>query len=202
MGEPISTKTCAPHAPRRHHHDFDLRKHKRSKSTDTSAEKGLPPLSNGISGFRHDLPQPSGYSTRRRNQRGFGIDASAKNKFGSKAPANREHLDRHDLSHRDRSAANGGCGSGRREMTVNSEEQQILTIASIVRRVDVNTKNTVQSSAIADAIEIPAWSVVDDVQQPGWFVRFWIGCSGLATKSAQVHRNRSHHDETRKHNGR
>ena len=64
---------------------------------------------------------------------------------------------------------------GRREVTVNSE-RQIMTIGGIVRRVDVNTKNTVQSSAIADAkIEYPAqgW---DDVQRPGWFVRIldWV----------------------------
>jgi flagellar L-ring protein precursor FlgH len=65
---------------------------------------------------------------------------------------------------------------GRREVTVNSEKQ-LMSIAGIVRRVDVNTKNTVLSSAIADAkIEYSGLGVLDDVQRPGWLVRIldWI----------------------------
>jgi flagellar L-ring protein precursor FlgH len=52
-----------------------------------------------------------------------------------------------------------------------------MTISGIVRRVDVDTKNTVLSSAIADAkIEYSGLGVVDDVQRPGWLVRVfdWI----------------------------
>jgi flagellar L-ring protein precursor FlgH len=65
---------------------------------------------------------------------------------------------------------------GRREVTVNSEKQ-LMTIAGIVRRVDVNTKNTVFSSAIADAkIEYSGLGVLGDVQRPGWLVRVldWV----------------------------
>ena len=65
---------------------------------------------------------------------------------------------------------------GRREVTVNSEKQ-LMTIGGIVRRVDVDTKNTVLSSAIADAkIEYAGLGVLDDVQRAGWFVRIldWI----------------------------
>jgi flagellar L-ring protein FlgH len=65
---------------------------------------------------------------------------------------------------------------GRREVTVNSEKQ-LMTIAGIVRRVDVDTKNTVLSSAIADAkIEYAGLGVLDDVQRPGWLVRIldWV----------------------------
>ncbi|MCS6896884.1 MAG: flagellar basal body L-ring protein FlgH, partial [Nitrospira sp.] len=65
---------------------------------------------------------------------------------------------------------------GRREVTVNNEKQ-LMTISGVVRRVDVDTKNTVLSSAIADAkIEYSGLGVLDDVQHPGWFVRIldWI----------------------------
>ena len=46
-----------------------------------------------------------------------------------------------------------------------------------VYKRQVNTKNTVQSSAIADAkIEYSGLGVVDDVQRPGWLVRIldWV----------------------------
>jgi flagellar L-ring protein precursor FlgH len=52
-----------------------------------------------------------------------------------------------------------------------------MTIGGIVRRVDVDTKNTVLSSAIADAkIVYSGLGVLDDVQRPGWLVRVldWI----------------------------
>ena len=65
---------------------------------------------------------------------------------------------------------------GKREVTVNSETQ-LMSISGIVRRVDVDTKNTVLSSAIADAkIEYSGLGVVDDVQRPGWLVRVldWV----------------------------
>ena len=65
---------------------------------------------------------------------------------------------------------------GRREVSVNSEKQ-LMNIGGIVRRVDVDTKNTVLSSAIADArIEYSGLGVLDDVQRPGWFVRIldWV----------------------------
>ena len=65
---------------------------------------------------------------------------------------------------------------GRREVTVNSE-RQTMVISGIVRRIDLDTTNTVLSSAIANAkISYSGLGVVDDVQRPGWIVRLldWI----------------------------
>ena len=65
---------------------------------------------------------------------------------------------------------------GRREVTVNSE-RQTMVLAGIVRRVDVDTTNTVLSTAIANAkITYTGLGVVDDLQHPGWLVRAlnWI----------------------------
>jgi flagellar L-ring protein precursor FlgH len=65
---------------------------------------------------------------------------------------------------------------GRREVTVNSEKQT-MTLAGIVRRIDLDTSNTVLSSSIAEAkIEYSGLGVVDDVQRPGWGIRIvdWI----------------------------
>ncbi len=65
---------------------------------------------------------------------------------------------------------------GKREVTVNSEKQK-MTIQGIVRRIDLDTQNTVMSSAVADAqIAYVGLGVVDDVQRPGWATRVfdWI----------------------------
>ena len=62
---------------------------------------------------------------------------------------------------------------GKREVTVNSEKQT-MTIKGIVRRIDLDTENTVLSSKIADAkISYTGLGVVDDVQRPGWAMRLW-----------------------------
>jgi len=62
---------------------------------------------------------------------------------------------------------------GKREVTVNSETQT-MTIKGIVRRIDLDTANTVLSSAVADAdISYTGLGVVDDVQRPGWFTRLF-----------------------------
>lgn len=65
---------------------------------------------------------------------------------------------------------------GKREVTVNSE-RQTMVLSGMVRPIDVDTSNTVLSSAIADAkITYTGLGVVDDVQRPGWMVRIldWI----------------------------
>jgi flagellar L-ring protein precursor FlgH len=110
--------------------------------------------------------------------RGFGIDASAKNKFGGKGATSREDTLTGTISAIVTEVLPNGDlrMEGKREVTVNSETQ-LMTISGIVRRVDVDTKNTVLSSAIADAkIEYSGLGVVDDVQRPGWLVRIldWI----------------------------
>jgi len=62
---------------------------------------------------------------------------------------------------------------GKREVTVNSETQT-MTIRGIVRRIDLDTTNTVLSTAVADAdISYTGLGVVDDVQRPGWATRIF-----------------------------
>lgn len=62
---------------------------------------------------------------------------------------------------------------GKREVTVNSEKQTMI-IRGIVRRIDLDTSNTVLSTAVADAqIEYTGLGVVDEVQRPGWLVRLF-----------------------------
>ncbi len=62
---------------------------------------------------------------------------------------------------------------GNREVTVNSETQT-MTIKGIVRRIDLDTSNTVLSTAVADAvISYTGLGVVDDVQRPGWATRIF-----------------------------
>lgn len=65
---------------------------------------------------------------------------------------------------------------GKRQVKVNSE-LQTMTIKGIVRRIDLDTQNTVVSSAVANAdISYTGLGVVDDVQTPGWLTRIfnWV----------------------------
>ena len=60
---------------------------------------------------------------------------------------------------------------GHREVVVNSE-RQTMEVTGIVRPIDVDSRNTVQSTAIADAkISYSGFGVVDDKQHPGWLSR-------------------------------
>ena len=60
---------------------------------------------------------------------------------------------------------------GHREVVVNSE-RQTMEVTGIVRPIDVDSRNTVQSTAIADAkISYTGFGVVDDKQHPGWLGR-------------------------------
>ena len=153
-------------------------KHKGSKSADTSAERDST-ISNSLTGSSGvgyvGIP---GFRLGAEATRGLSIDASAKNKFGGKGATNREDTLTGTISAIvTQVMPNGDLRiEGRREVTVNSE-RQIMVIGGVVRRVDVDTKNTVQSTAIADAkIEYSGLGVVDDVQRPGWLVRIldWI----------------------------
>jgi len=151
--------------------------HKGSKSADTSAERDST-VQNSLAGSAIGYVGIPGLRLGGEARRGLGIDASASNKFGGKGATNREGTLTGTISVVVTEVLpNGDLRiEGSREVTVNSEKQ-LMTISGIVRRVDVNTKNTVLSSAIADAkIEYSGLGVLDDVQRPGWLVRIfdWI----------------------------
>ena len=60
---------------------------------------------------------------------------------------------------------------GHREVVVNSE-RQTMEVTGIIRPIDVDSKNVVQSTAVADAkISYTGFGVVDDKQHPGWLGR-------------------------------
>lgn len=155
-----------------------VEKHAGSKSADTKAERestindslgtntlGIPGLN--LKSYMDGRAVP-----------GLAVKASAANKFGGKGATSRADTLTGTISTIVTEVLpNGDLRiEGKREVTVNSETQ-LMSISGIVRRVDVDTKNTVLSSAIADAkIEYSGLGVVDDVQRPGWMVRVldWI----------------------------
>lgn len=150
---------------------------KGSKSADTSVERDST-IQNSLTGSGKGYVGIPGFRLGAEATRGFGIDASASNKFGGKGATNRQGALTGTISVVvSEVLPNGDLRiEGRREVTVNSEKQ-LMTIAGIVRRVDVDTKNNVLSSAIADAkIAYSGLGVLDDVQRPGWLVRVldWI----------------------------
>lgn len=154
-----------------------VEKHKGSKSADTSAEREST-VDNSLAGSAIGYLGIPGVRLGAETTRGLGIDASAKSKFGGKGATNREDTLTGTISAIVTEVLpNGDLRiEGRREVTVNSEKQ-LMMLSGVVRRVDVDTKNTVLSSAIADAkIEYSGLGVVDDVQRPGWLVRVldWI----------------------------
>jgi len=62
---------------------------------------------------------------------------------------------------------------GHREVVVNSE-RQTMEVTGIIRPIDVDSRNVVQSTAIADAkISYTGFGVVDDKQHPGWLGRIF-----------------------------
>ena len=154
-----------------------VEKHKGSKSADTSAERDST-IQNSLTGSAIGYIGIPGIRLGGEARRGLGIDGSSNNKFEGKGTTNREGTLTGTISVIVTEVLpNGDLRiEGRREVTVNSEKQ-LMTIGGIVRRVDVDTKNTVLSSAIADAkIVYSGLGVLDDVQRPGWLVRVldWI----------------------------
>jgi flagellar L-ring protein FlgH len=109
---------------------------------------------------------------------GVALNASTKNEFEGKGSTSREDTLTGTIAARVVEVLPNGDMriNGRREVTVNSEKQTMI-ISGIVRRIDLDTTNTVLSSSIADAeIEYSGLGVVDDVQRPGWGIRIidWI----------------------------
>ncbi len=151
--------------------------HKGSKSADTAAQRDST-VKNSLIGSAMGYIGIPGIRFSDETRRGMGIDASASSKFGGKGATNREGTLTGTISVIVTEVLpNGDLRiEGRREVSVNSEKQ-LMNIGGVVRRVDVDTKNTVLSSAIADArIEYSGLGVLDDVQRPGWFVRIldWV----------------------------
>ncbi|GKS59191.1 flagellar L-ring protein [Nitrospira sp.] len=151
--------------------------HKGSKSADTSAEREST-IDNSLGGSGRGFLGIPGISLSPSARQGLGIDAQTKNKFGGKGATSRADTLTGTLAAVVAQVLpNGDLRiEGHREVTVNSEKQ-LMTLSGVVRRVDVDTKNQILSSAIADAkIEYSGLGVVDDVQRPGWFTRIldWI----------------------------
>ncbi|TAJ25760.1 MAG: flagellar basal body L-ring protein FlgH [Nitrospirae bacterium] len=152
--------------------------HKGSKSADTKAQREST-IKDSLSSSTIGIPGLNlGSFMDRRAVPGLSVDASAKGKFNGSGATSRADTLTGTLSAMVTEVfPNGDLRiEGRREVTVNSEKQTMI-LSGVVRRVDVDTKNTVFSSAIADArIEYTGLGVVDDVQRPGWMVRLldWI----------------------------
>ncbi|HZS11018.1 MAG TPA: flagellar basal body L-ring protein FlgH [Nitrospirales bacterium] len=147
---------------------------KGSKSADTSAERQST-LKATLSGRSVGVPTVSLGGALAGS---LNANVSEQNKFGGKGATSRADSLQGTLSAVVVEVmANGDLRiEGQREVTVNSEKQK-MRLSGVVRRVDVDTKNTVLSTAIADArIEYAGLGVVDDVQRPGWLVRVldWI----------------------------
>lgn len=154
-----------------------VEKHKGSKSADTAAQREST-MENSLAGTGMGYIGIPGIRLGDEARRGLGIDASANNKFSGKGATSREGTLTGTISVIVTEVSPNGDlrVEGHREVSVNAEKQ-LMTISGIVRRVDVDTKNTVLSSAIADAkIEYTGLGVLDDVQRPGWLVRIldWI----------------------------
>lgn len=150
---------------------------KGSKSADTATQRDST-INNSLTGTGIGYIGLPGFRLGDEARRGLGINGSASNKFGGKGSTDRaDTLTGTISSIVTEVLPNGDLRiEGRREVTVNSEKQ-LMSISGIVRRVDVDTKNTVLSTAIADAkIEYSGLGVLDDVQRPGWLVRIldWI----------------------------
>ena len=109
---------------------------------------------------------------------GVEVNASTKNEFEGTGSTSREDTLTGTIAARVVEVLQNGDLRirGRREVTVNSE-RQTMVLSGIIRPIDVDTANTVLSSAIANAnIIYTGLGVVDDVQRPGWMVRVldWI----------------------------
>lgn len=151
--------------------------HKGSKSADTTAQREST-LTNSVDGGATGTIGIPGFRLGAGLQRSLGVDASSKNKFTGKGATSRADTLTGTLSAMVTEVLPNGDlrVEGRREVVVNSEKQ-VMTLTGVVRRVDVDTRNTVLSTVIADAkIEYAGLGVVDDVQRPGWLVRIldWV----------------------------
>lgn len=149
-----------------------VEQHKGSKKANTKADRDAS-ISAGVGGGLFGLS-----SLTQKFAQYFNIDASTSNAFEGDGSTSREDTLTGTIAAKVVEVfPNGDLRiQGKREVTVNSEKQT-MTIKGIVRRIDLDTQNTVLSSAVADAqIAYTGLGVVDEVQRPGWATRIfdWI----------------------------
>jgi len=149
-----------------------VEQHKGSKKANTKADREAS-LSAGVGGGLFGLS-----SLTQKFAQYFNVDGSTSNTFEGDGSTSREDTLTGTIAAKVVEVLpNGDLRiQGKRDVTVNSEKQT-MTIKGIVRRIDLDTQNTVLSSSVADAqIAYTGLGVVDDVQRPGWATRIfnWI----------------------------
>ncbi len=149
-----------------------VEQHKGSKKANTKADREAS-VSAGVGGGLFGLS-----SLTQKFAQYFNIDAKTGNTFQGDGSTSREDTLTGTIAAKVVEVLpNGDLRiQGKRDVTVNSEKQT-MTIKGIVRRIDLDTQNTVLSSSVADAqIAYTGLGVVDDVQRPGWATRIfnWI----------------------------
>ncbi|MDR4486314.1 MAG: flagellar basal body L-ring protein FlgH [Nitrospirales bacterium] len=146
-----------------------IEQHSGSKSANTKADRDSS-ISAGAGGGLFGLN-----SLTQKFAQYFDLDATTSNAFEGKGSTSREDSLNGTIAAKVVEVfPNGDLRiRGKREVTVNSEKQTMI-IRGIVRRIDLDTTNTVISTAVADAqIEYTGLGVVDEVQRPGWLVRLF-----------------------------
>ena len=143
--------------------------HSGSKTANTTADRSSSIGASASGGFFgiHDLAQDFANF--------FDVDAETSNEFEGEGSTSREdRLTGTIAAQVVEVLSNGDLRiEGKRQVKVNSEKQT-MTIKGIVRRIDLDTQNTVVSSAVANAdISYTGLGVVDDVQTPGWAIRIF-----------------------------
>ena len=146
-----------------------VEQHSGSKTANTKADRSAK-MTAGVSGGLFGI-----HSLAQKFADFFSIDAGTSNEFEGEGSTSREDsLTGTIAAQVVEVLPNGDLRiQGKRQVKVNSE-RQTMTIKGIVRRIDLDTQNTVVSSAVADAdISYTGLGVVDDVQTPGWAVRIF-----------------------------
>lgn len=146
-----------------------VEQHSGSKKANTTADRSAS-LGVGASGGFFDIHDLAGDFANF-----FNLDADTSNEFEGEGSTSREDSLTGTIAAQVVEVfPNGDLRiQGKRQVKVNSETQT-MTIKGIVRRIDLDTTNTVLSSAVAEAdISYTGLGVVDDVQTPGWATRIF-----------------------------
>lgn len=151
-----------------------VEEHSGSKSAGTSVNRDST-INHQVSGNTLGLP---GVRLNSLLTQQLGVNATASNEFEGSGSTNRSDTLTGTISTMVTEVLPSGDLriKGHREVTINNETQ-LMTLRGVVRRVDVDTRNMVLSTAIAEAqIEYSGLGVMSDVQRPGWLVRIldWV----------------------------